>query len=261
MKIVYEAKDSVEAGMIVSLLHESSLTAEMVHDNLQGLNPVHVLVPESEFAEARRVIEEWEASPNAQSLETPKPSGSGNTFGKPALIFVFVLGLLAGAVVGPVVTKRLAAQQQGGAMDRHDYNGDGKPDEWIHYKYGVPRKQEIDRNFDSVVDCEYQFSRDGRIEASKSDDDFDGTFEGVHSYEFHNPVKSEYDTDRDGDVDLVYEFKNGVLWKEIFLGESGKPVKVSTFEMQNIVESKLDRDGDGEFEIVRKHDGIGEIVE
>ena len=97
MKSVFEASSGLEAHMILNLLEQAGISGRIEGEYLQGglgelqaMNPVRVLVPEKDFAEARNIIDNWDsihpASDNI-NIETQAQYG----------MLYFVMGVVAGA--------------------------------------------------------------------------------------------------------------------------------------------------------------------
>lgn len=69
MKPVYDAENNIEAHLVMHQLQQAGIKAEVQGGFLQGgvgelptLGNVRVLVDPRNYAEARQVIEDWEAS-------------------------------------------------------------------------------------------------------------------------------------------------------------------------------------------------------
>lgn len=172
MKTVYEASNAVEAHMIADLLQQEGIAAHVQGEHLQGAigelpaaGLVRLMVDESEYEKARRLIQRWEA---AQPDEKPvrQPEKGSRLFG----------GLVLGFALGASLT--YAFLRSPVTADGVDYNRDGVLDEkWIFAPSGRPLRTEIDRNLDGKVDYVSKFDQRGMIESAESDDDFDGSFE------------------------------------------------------------------------------------
>lgn len=62
-------------------------------------------------------------------------------------------------------------------MEANDFNGDGLMDDFYYYQNGVLHRQELDTNFDGVVDL-WIFMHDGvRVAGYERDSDYDGVID------------------------------------------------------------------------------------
>ena len=212
MKCIYEASSGLEAHMILNLLQQGGIESRIDGEFLQGgagelqaMNMVRVLVNEADYSAAQSIINEWDAM-QVDKTEAPAPApvtGSRSSG--------VVLGLLLGSVAGAGITFLLYNTPV--SIDGIDYNDDGKIDEkWI-FKDNRLSGLELDRNLDGEVDLVSSYNRKGRLYKSRYDDNFDGVFESVVTYERGNPLLTEVDTDNDGAVDHRTHYKNGVVYK------------------------------------------------
>ena len=170
MKLLYEASNTIEAHMILNLLEQAGLSARIDGEYLQGgvgelqaTGIVRVMIEESDYAEGKKIIQEWDAK---QPIEVEKPQAKKkSSFGSGLMGFMLGVGIMIVYYHTPVTN------------DGIDYNGDGNLDEkWTFINYRIS-KTELDRNFDGNLDFIHSFDRRGLIESSSSDEDFNGTFE------------------------------------------------------------------------------------
>lgn len=97
MKSVYEASTGLDAHMILGLLEQQRIPGRIEGEYLQGgvgglqaMGLVRVLVSEADYAEARRIISEWESvQPAPESAIPEAPAGGG--------IRIFISGVIVGA--------------------------------------------------------------------------------------------------------------------------------------------------------------------
>jgi len=250
MKSVYEASTSLDAHMILDLLNQKGIEGRIDGELLQGgvgelqaINIVRVLVNESDYSEARKVVENWEATQPENPPFKPKPT-------KPISgLLKFFAGLLIG------VGGMYLAYNHPVRSDGIDYDGDGVLDEKWTYKNYRPSKIETDRNFDGKVDFVYLFDHRGWVKESKADDNFDGVFETKFRFKNGNVIRQFSDLDNDGKVDYLAYYKDGVLSRTEIRGKGAiSSIKRQTFKMDKLVSSEFDSDGDGVFETQYEYD-------
>ncbi len=99
MKCVYEASTGLDAHMIADLLAQQRIEGRIEGEYLQGgiggiqaMGLVRVLVSESDFAAARKIISEWESLQPSPQFANPEPRAAGG-------IQIFVIGAITGAGV------------------------------------------------------------------------------------------------------------------------------------------------------------------
>lgn len=258
MKTLYQAANSLEAHMIADLLRQQGLDARVDGEYLQGgvgelpaAGLVRVMIDEGHYAAGRAIIEQWEA--------TQPAADAGPTHGEPAVrrsrIPPFLIGLLLGLGCAwyyyrsPVTT------------DGIDFNGDDVLDTRWHYaRSGLPVRTELDRNLDGRVDSVMEHGRDGTLESSRDDNDFDGVFETHWFFRNDNPLRSETDTDGDGFPDLKTYFSHGVAQTaEYIYPGTGQPQRIEYFRLGKITHADRDTDLDGVMDTRTYYDAVGEV--
>ncbi|MGA8863087.1 MAG: DUF2007 domain-containing protein [Gallionella sp.] len=97
MKCVYEASTGLDAHMIADLLAQQRIAGRIEGEYLQGgvggiqaMGLVRVLVSEPDYAEARKVISEWESLQPSPQIAKPEPRAIGG-------MQIFVIGAITGA--------------------------------------------------------------------------------------------------------------------------------------------------------------------
>jgi hypothetical protein len=97
MKSVYEASNGLDAHMILDLLQQQRIPGRIEGEYLQGgvgglqaMGLVRVLVSEADYAEARKIISEWESVQPAQDSAMPETNAVGG-------IQIFIIGAIVGA--------------------------------------------------------------------------------------------------------------------------------------------------------------------
>lgn len=102
-----------------------------------------------------------------------------------------------------------------------DTNADGKDDVFFKYIDGHDTTAS-DRNYDSEIDELVVFDELGLPVKLLSDDDFDKEFETVSYYKDGLIYKTEVDLGKDGEIEYMFIYKNGVIdeavkydWKKL----------------------------------------------
>jgi hypothetical protein len=97
MRSVYEASTGLDAHMILNLLEQQRISGRIEGEYLQGgvggiqaMGLVRVLVSEADYAEAKKIINEWESIQPASDISKPEARPSGG-------LMIFVIGAIAGA--------------------------------------------------------------------------------------------------------------------------------------------------------------------
>ena len=241
--------------MILNLLQQAGLNCRIDGEYLQGgagelqaMNMVRVLVDESDYTEAREIINNWEAAQvEKEKVSIPENKSSG--IGR---------GLLFGLVIGAGTT--ILAYNTPITVEGIDHNGDGQLDEKWTYKDNRISSAEIDRDLDGKVDAISRYDRKGMLYKLQLDDNFDGVYESTITYERDNPVLQESDLNNDGLIDYRVHFNNGVLHEvEITGPASNSPKKKQTYELNKLVSSKFDSNGDGIYDKSYQYDYYEEI--
>lgn len=258
MQRVYQAANNVEAHMLVHMLEQSGLRAHVEGEHLQSGagelpvgNLVAVVVADEDVPKARQVIRDWEATVATPDPDTAASARSSTT----SHTIAFVVGaLLAGGAVWAMFNGP-------GRANELDRNGDGTIDERFFSSGDYVERAETDRNFDGRVDAISEFNRQGDVTAFRSDDDFDGRFEGTMQY--RNGWAEKYQADRDGDgqADERTLYDHGVpVTTEYIDRASRRIVKEVTYRAGKPLRARLDLDGDGQFERSYEFDALDEPV-
>lgn len=214
---------------------------------LQAIGLVRVMIEEHDYPRAKAFLDEWEST--QVQTATPRDMQSTNRIG--FLIIGFLCGIVAMAILNQTPVTE----------DGIDFNGDGVLDEtWTYVNYAIARS-EVDRNLDGKVDLISKFNRQGLLQSSQADDNFDGDFETEISYKNNNPASLQSDTSGDGVVDLSLSFNHGVLETATFLDRfSKKPVKVQYFDPFKVKKAEVDTNGDGRLDTVYEYDVFEEVT-
>lgn len=256
MKTVYEAASAIEAHMLVDLLKQEGIEAQVRGEALQGAmgeipatGLVRLEVDEADHAAARGVIQQWERT---QVEPTPAPARAPRSG--------LARGLVIGLVVGVAAT--YAAYRAPARQDGIDYNGDGQLDErWTYSANGMPLKTEIDRNLDGKIDYIATFNARGHIESAESDDDFDGVFE-THQWLRNGSVQmTATDTDGDGYPDMRTNYNHGVADSVEFINPAtGKPLRVEHYTLGVLKHADIDSDRDGTLDTRLRYSPQGDVT-
>lgn len=256
MKTLYEAGNAIEAHMLLDLLKQEGLVAYIRGEHLQGAigelpagSFVRLEIPEQDYADARAVIDRWEALHPVEVVpQRPKQKYGG--------LKIFLVGLALG--IGCIYAYfRTPVTLQG-----IDYNGDGILDEKYTYSpSGTLLKMEMDRNLDGKIDYIAYYDQRGLPESAKSDDNFDGVFETLIRFRVGNVETTETDTDGDGLPDLKFRYTFGVQQSIEYLDpRTGHPVRVESIRLGKIVHADVDTDGDGKLDTRFIYTPLGEVV-
>jgi len=255
MRAAYEASNAVEAHMIRDLLKQEGVSADIHGEHLLGAmgdipvaGVVRVMVDEADYAQARAVVERWDAT---QPKESPRPVAL------PSRRWPW---LFIGLALGIATT--YAFFRSPVTVDGIDHNRDGILDEKYTYApSGTILKVEIDRNLDRKVDYIAHYDRRGIIKTAESDDNFDGVFETHSTYRDGGIVHSDVDTDGDGYADLGIQYSDGVLTSMEYLNPStGLPLRVEHYKLNKLVDADVDSDKDGKLDTRYVYDGLGQVV-
>lgn len=253
MKSVYEAPTSLDAHMILNLLVQEGIQGRVDGEYLPGavgeipaINLVRVMVDDSDYANAAKVIREWE------SIQVEKNERTSDKI--PGGISGFMFGLIIG---GSLI---FWAYNTPVTEDGIDMNGDGVLDErWI-FRDNRISKTEVDRNYDSKVDIVYYFDRRGILKEAKYDDNFDGIYETEYKYRDGLTHSQDSDLNQDGNVDYRASYKYGNIDKIEILGEGDDTrIKRQRFQMGKLISAELDSDGDGNFDVEYEYDYFEEV--
>jgi len=255
MIVILDVANGVEAHMMVHLLQQSGIKAQINGEHLQEVAielPVtgnfRVSVHPRDADEGKRIAAEWVAVKPTQAQEKPETSAGKATY------------FMAGAVVAALALFLLFRFP--GTDEGFDHNGDGELDE-IHYRQGdLISKIEHDRNRDGDVDLRWVYGFDGVLQTMKADNDFNGKFEQTVEYEGGIPVVGRIDSSGDGPRDIENNYTNGVLTDsqlyDPFTNIIQKVIYYDAFGKQ--LRSELDTDGDGRLEQKTTYDAFGEPV-
>ena len=247
MKLLCEVDNSLEAHVIVNMLEQNSIKAELQGEQLSsglGVLPpitIRIMVEEKDYIPAKLLVEKLNQQPSIPAAEAPKKSKIG--FG--GFIVGFVFGMITISIFYRLPISATSI----------DHNKDGNADEFFGYY-----QTQIDRNFDGEIDYELHYKKNGVAEYSNSDEDFDGRFETTINYEHGNLATWESDRSGIGFNDYVIRYKNGVIDTETFYSlQTNKPLKVNYFDGIKILKSEFDSDKDGRMDTIYEYDSIGEI--
>jgi len=255
LKTVYEASNAIEAHMILDLLQQEGLSAQIQGEHLlgaigelPGAGLVRVIVDDAEFKQARAAVERWDAAQPNEPILKPIAHKSNALRG-------FLLGLLIG------IACSYAYFRSPIHVDGIDHNGDGILDErWTYAPSDKLLKSEIDRNLDGKIDYIVRHGRNGVAETAEADDNFDGVFESRSGLHASNMELSETDTDGDGYRDLRWHYINGVLSTAEYMNPSTfHPLRVEYYALGKLNKAEVDSDKDGKLDTRYTYNPLGEI--
>ena len=87
-----------------------------------------------------------------------------------------------------------------------DTTGNGKMNEWIHFKGGIRSKAERDVNGDGKADTFLTYGKKGVIAKLEADTNGDGKVNEWVFYKDGNPIRAERDTNGDGKADTWIQY-------------------------------------------------------
>ncbi|MES2918387.1 MAG: DUF2007 domain-containing protein [Pseudomonadota bacterium] len=253
MRDVYEAANALEAHMIAGMLGQLGMTAHVAGEHLQsaaGEMPmaglVRLQVADEDYARAREAILDWERrQPPPEAAPAMAPPRSPWPFA------------LAGLLAGVALAWLLLAREEGRAFD---YNEDGMPDEELFYVQDVIQRAEMDRNGNGKPDEIADYDRRGLIQRIRSDDDFNGVFEGETTFVNGQAVAWIHDHDQDGRIDSRGKRPTPALeYVEILDQESGAVIRRSRWCMNRLQAELVDTDHDGRVDTANLYDPRGDI--
>jgi hypothetical protein len=261
MRTVYEAASAIEAHMLLDLLRQQGLSAQIHGEHLQGAigelpaaGLVRLVIDEADFDAARAVIDRWESAQPAEIARPPMRAVSGGR-GR------FVLGLAVGlglawahSQMAPDVDSAEAAPNaaQGDAAGIASRQAETPT---------LPATRDLDRNLDGKTDFVGHYDRNGMIESADADEDYDGVFE-THM-QFRNGMVELYEVDTDGDgiTDRRMHFDNGIMTTtEILNPASGLPLRVEYYQHGILVKAEVDTDRDGQLDTRFFYSPLGEVL-
>ncbi len=257
MRELYQAANTLEAHMIVGMLRQEGIDAEIEGEFLQGgagelqaMGVVRIKVAEGDYPAAKALMDDWDA----RQVESQQ-SGSE----KPARGLASFTSALGGFAVGALLM--LWYYQTPVTHEGVDYNFDGRLDERWTFVNGRPLRMEQDRNFDGKVDLILYFDHQGLVSRGEEDMRFDGYFESRWRYHRGSIASEEVDTNGDGHFNRLIDYRYGTLHRVTFLHpQTRRPVKEQTFDGILLVSDRLDTTGDGRFDTGREYDEFEEIV-
>ena len=255
MKTLYEASSVLEAHMLLELLKQEGLSAQIQGEHLVGAigelptaGLVRLLIDETEFAQARALVERWDAAQPKEPIAERAPK-------KPRTLRIFLLGLAIGVGASYLYFRTPVS------INGVDHNGDGVLDEkWTYASSGARLKFEADRNLDGKIDHIAHSDRGGLIEIADADDNFDGVFETRMRFRDGNVEISETDTDGDGYRDFRSRYTNGVLFSAEFMDPlTFRPLRIEYFKLDKLTKAEVDTDKDGKFDTRYIYNALGEV--
>jgi hypothetical protein len=256
MREVYEAANTLEAHMLAGYLAQLGIAAHVAGEHLQsaaGEIPVAGLarlqVADEDYERAREAIAEWERAQPAPESEPVSGGRRRTSWG--AVILAFLAGvLLAWVVLGKTVSRFV------------DYNQDGLPEEEHFYRQDVLERSEYDRNHDEQPDEIYYFDARGLLDRVRSDDDFNGFFEGETRFSLGQPIAWTLDHDQNGVIDGRGSVPTpAVDYFEILDEASGRVVRRTKNCLGLSIAELIDSDRDGRFDTAEIHDPRGGLAQ
>lgn len=116
----------------------------------------------------------------------------------------------------------------------------------------ISRCREVDVNGDGIFDVARFYSERGEPLTERADRDLDGYVEETRRYQNRRTARREIDANRDGHVDIVYEYREGRLFrierdtKHRSQGRKWRPDRWEYYEKGKLARIGIDIDGDGQ---------------
>jgi hypothetical protein len=265
MKHVYSPSGIAEAHMLVHILEQAGIRAEIYGEALLGAagglpvgDIMKIAVADEDYESARKFILEWEKQnpPDAPPKTLPKSSES-------AWAGILLAGLILGWLANSYFEKVGVFARS--SIDTIDQNKDGEADYIYLFKSEnapFPESTENDTNFDGKFDIINRLDSRGIVISGKEDRDFNGTFETIVVYKNGMPEKSEADVDGDGKVDIVNLFGHGGILKQTRTidSKSDKVKRIGYYENGMLKSADFDSDGDGILETYYTYDRYEQVT-
>lgn len=260
MKLLYEASNSLEAHMILNLLEQVGLSGRIDGELLQGgmgelpaSGLVRIMVAETDYTQARQIIQQWEQQQPAPAVVPATAPASSASRSKTVISF------LGGLIIG--IAAMAVYFQTPVSYDGVDYNGDGLLDEqWTYINHRLT-KTEIDRNRDGRMDFVLMYNQRQIPVSAIADNNFDGLFETDIQYKEGQKFLQFSDTDGDGEKDYRIDFSNDLPKTISFLDSATRHIiKVQHLDGIKIIKTEVDTDKDGILDTVYTYDANEDVV-
>jgi len=107
-----------------------------------------------------------------------------------------------------------------------DLNSDGQPDGWTYVVNGRIEKQEIDVNYDGMIDGVFIYESSGEVKEEILDTNYDGKMDNWRLYQNGQLVVDGVDRDMDGMIDMwIHVVKGKIVQIEKDTDGDGRPDK------------------------------------
>jgi len=272
----YSTRQSAEEAVLE--LQSCGINAEARFDDAGGALPsldlangIAIMVTASNAVAAKGVLDDLESRINKTTMATQ----SGMSLKSSSVLF----GILLGAVVTSCCWwfyihrydnrafkeygksgKVIAIHHHKTHLIEADRNGDGKLDEWLHYKDGRISNIEADDNFDGKIDRWTTYSNDFDSFV-KQDSNFDGKPD--IEWVYLNGVLSQVrrDLDFNGVFDSITQCKNGQPFIEEVRPNGTNVVFIRRVFRDGVLKEEwIDEDMDGNFDLKKEFDPMGKEI-
>ncbi|HEY4068033.1 MAG TPA: DUF2007 domain-containing protein [Burkholderiaceae bacterium] len=260
MRTVYEAASAIEAHMLLDLLRQQGLAAQIHGEHLQGAigelpaaGLVRLVIDEADYDAARAVIEHWESAQPAE-IAGPAPRPAPGSWRR------FSLGLVAGIGLSWAFCQWIATSDEPGGDPSSTAQAAPPPDS-AAVTAPAAATRELDRNLDGKPDFVGHYDDSGMIDSAEADEDFDGTFETHMQFKNGMVELYEVDTDGDGIPDRRLHFDNGMLaTTETLNPATGLPLRIDYYQHGVLVKAEVDTDHDGRLDTRFFYTPLGEVA-
>ncbi len=243
-----------DADLAASQLRAQGIWCEITADDCAGMYPsmgvIQLLVAPEDAEDARRILKETASIPSAVMNPVEEKSPVPN--GPPPRVLRFNIGLLVGVIVGVLIHISYSRLWELRDLNpRYDHDGDGVPDREQIWKEGELKEERFDRNGDGRSDNWLHY-RDGQVVVTEeSDDNFDGKADSSYTTSPRQLLAhSIHDTDFNGVPDLKTTYTNGLYHQSDWRPNGTNVVVLRQLYRAGWLEEELrDVNGDGLFDV------------
>jgi hypothetical protein len=267
MKKVFDAKNGLEAHMIVNFLEENGIKALVKGEQDTLLQPSVWVEDSNDYDSAIKILNELEHSKMAVEQPAATPGKKKNRFWSGLLVGIaagfllcYVFLIRDQSLLGKTETKwdtngdgKIDAWREtrpdGFVVDSYDENSDGKPDAWVYFKNSRRIKTLTDLDFDGKPDSSTFFNEQGKIAHMEYDEDFDGKTDLWVYYRDGYIIGDASDIDRDGTKDEWGKYEKSRIVERTWSYKNDNVIdKKAIYKNGRKIEEQYDVNRDGKFD-------------